>query len=79
MKKKDKKILYLVATKALTINLFFKNFINENKNKINIKVICNDPKKLKIDKKINKIRIDFPHKLISYKILEINLKIIIFY
>ena len=66
MKKEDKNILYLVATKALTINLFFKNFINENKNKINIRVICSDPNKLKIDKKINRIGINFPDKVIDF-------------
>lgn len=66
MRKKEKNILYLVSTKALTINLFFKNFINENKNKIKIKVICSDPNKLNIDKKINKIGLNFPSKLIDF-------------
>ena len=66
MTKRKKKNLYLVATKAMTINLFFKYFISKNKNFFNINVICSDPKNLKINTKINKIKISFPTKLIDF-------------
>ena len=66
MTKRKKKNLYLVATKAMTINLFFKYFISKNKNFFNINVICSDPKNLKKNTKINKIKISFPTKLIDF-------------
>ena len=65
MKKKNKKVLYLVSTKSITINLFFKNFINYAKNKFEIKVICSDPKNLILDKKISKIQLDFPNNILD--------------
>lgn len=61
MKKKYKKNFFLIATKAITINLFFKNFIKKNKNKVNFNLICKNPSQLIFNnKEIKKIKIDFP-------------------
>ena len=58
-----KKIIYLVSTKAITINLFFKDFINKQNKEFEIRVICSDPHRLELNSKIKKIKINFPKKI----------------
>lgn len=58
-----KKVIYIVSTKAITINLFFRDFIYEQSKKFEIRVICCDPGNLELNLKIKKIKINFPTKI----------------
>ena len=64
--KVKKKIVYLVSTKAITINLFFKDFIDKYNKKFEIRVICSDPSKLELNTQLEKIKINFPTKIIDF-------------
>ena len=64
--KVKKKIIYLVSTKAITINLFFKDFIDKQNKKFEIRIICSDPSKLKLNKQLEKIKINFPTKISDF-------------
>jgi len=63
MQSKSKSIT-LIATKAITINLFLQHIINKLNKKYNITLICKDPEKLFL-KNLKKKKIDFPLKFIE--------------